>query len=99
MPTLLFTPDTLDRRCEDLSFHVHTLLEDKKRITEELAAARGGKSEETGGSKQLKEELRDLQSALDKKVSTCTVHVYVAIKLHVPVYHEPFSWKCPTLTY
>jgi hypothetical protein len=59
--------DTLDKRCEDLQFHNHTLLDDKKQLQETLdqMKAAGSRVNEGGG---LERELRELQDSFHQKV-------------------------------
>jgi hypothetical protein len=59
--------DALDKRCEDLQFHNHTLLDDKKQLQETLGQmkAAGSRVNEGGG---LERELRELQDSFHQKV-------------------------------
>ena len=83
-PSLPLSPlcvDGLDKRCEDLQFHNHTLLDDKKQLQEQLddLKAAGSKGNEDGG---LERELRELQDSLHQKVhvdSDLHVHVYTCM--------------------
>ena len=58
--------DALDKRCEDLRFHNHTLLDDKKQLQECIDQMKeaGAKVREDGG---LERELRELQDSLHQK--------------------------------
>ena len=64
------SPDALDKRCEDLQFHNHTLLDDKKQLQETLGQmkAAGSRVNEGGG---LERELRELQDSFHQKVRHC----------------------------
>jgi predicted RNase H-like nuclease (RuvC/YqgF family) len=59
--------DALDKRCEELQFHNHTLVDDKKQLQQTLDQMKaGGAKVDAGGG--LERELRELQDSLHQKV-------------------------------
>ena len=69
--------DALDKRCEDLQFHNHTLLDDKKQLQETLDTMKGVGGNDAGSGGGLEREIEALQNSLHQKVYIVHVRMHV----------------------
>jgi predicted RNase H-like nuclease (RuvC/YqgF family) len=81
--------DALDKRCEELQFHNHTLVDDKKQLQQTLDQMKaGGAKVDAGGG--LERELRELQDSLHQKVRHGLVYT-----VEPPMYKDTSELRAP----